>query len=107
MLLFSYHSRLRMISDVLQLRVVSGQVSHGWCMCVVSHGYGWFGGAGIEMVDSMYAGQSQGGWSHVGTCQSTSRVRREDTDDTRSHHRPGAQLWVGSSRNRLVFLERP
>ena len=31
----------------------------------------------------------------------------EYADYTRSHHHPGAQLWVGSSRNWSVFLERP
>ena len=39
-----------------------------------------------------YAGQSQGGWSHVGRCLITSRVRDEDIDDTRSHRLPGVQL---------------
>ena len=34
-------------------------------------------------------------------------MRGEDTDGTRSHCRPGAQLWVGRSRNWLVFLEWP
>ena len=31
----------------------------------------------------------------------------EYTDYTPSHHHPGAQFWVGSSRNWSVFLERP
>ena len=31
----------------------------------------------------------------------------EYTDYTRSYHHPGAQFWVGSSRNWPVFLERP
>ena len=31
----------------------------------------------------------------------------EYTDYTRSYHHPGAQFWVGSSRNWSVFLERP
>ena len=31
----------------------------------------------------------------------------EYTDYTRSHHHPGAQFLVGSSRNWSVFLERP
>ena len=46
-----------MISEALQLRVKSEQVSHSWCMCVVSHGYGGLGGAGVEVVDGMHAGQ--------------------------------------------------
>ena len=44
-------------------------------MCVVSHGYGGMGGAGMEVVDGMHAGQSQMGWSHFGRCRSISRVR--------------------------------
>ena len=34
-------------------------------------------------------------------------MRGEYTDYTRSHHHPGAQFWVGSSRNWSVFRERP
>ena len=30
--------------------------------------------AEMEVVDGMHAGQSQGGWSHVGRCRGTSRV---------------------------------
>ena len=37
-----------------------GQVSHSWCVCVVSHGYGGLDGAGMEVVVGTYAGQSQG-----------------------------------------------
>ena len=55
-LLLSYHRRLRMILEALELRVKGGCVSHSWCMCVASHGYGEFGGAGMEMVDGMHAG---------------------------------------------------
>ena len=40
-------------------------------------------------------------------CWSISRVCGEYTDYTRSYHHPGAQFWVGSSRNRSVFPERP
>ena len=29
----------------------------------------------IEVVDGIHAGQSQGGWSHVKSCRSTSRLR--------------------------------
>ena len=64
-------------------------------------------GAGMQVVDGMHAGQSQVGWSHDGRCCSTSRVLGEVTDDTRSHRCPGAQLWLGSSRNWSVFMERP
>ena len=31
----------------------------------------------------------------------------EYTDYTQSYHHPGAQFWVGSSRNWSVFLEKP
>ena len=31
----------------------------------------------------------------------------EYTDYSQSQHHPGAQFWVGSSRNWSVFLERP
>ena len=44
-----------MISEALELRVKGGGVSQGWCMCVVSHGYGWVG-AGMEAVVDMHAG---------------------------------------------------
>ena len=33
-----------MISQVLELPVECGRVSHSWCMCVDSHGYGGLGG---------------------------------------------------------------
>ena len=33
-----------MTSETLELRVEDRLVSHSWCMCVVSHGYGGFGG---------------------------------------------------------------
>ena len=39
-------------------------------MDVVSRGYGGLGEAGMEVVDGMYAGQSQGGWSYVGRYRS-------------------------------------
>ena len=39
-------------------------------MRVCSHGYGRFGGAGMEVVDGMHAGKIQGG-SHVGRCRCT------------------------------------
>ena len=78
-MLLSYHRRLRMISEALELRMKGGQVSHSLCMCVISHGYGGLSGTEKEVVGGMHAGQS----------------------------RPGVQLWVGSSRNWLVYLERP
>ena len=74
MLLLSCHRRLRIISDALELRVNGGRVSHSWCMCVVSHGYGGLDGEEIEVVDGIHAEQIQG-WSHDGRCRSTSRLR--------------------------------
>ena len=44
--------------------------------------------------------------THAKGCRSTSIVRDEDTDDTRSNCIPVAQLWVGSNRNWSVFLRR-
>ena len=46
-----------MISEVLELPVAGGRVSHSWCMCLVSHGYGGLGG-------HMDVG---GGWYACGT----------------------------------------
>ena len=43
-------------------------------MCVVGHSYGGLDGAEIKVVDVMHAGQSTGGWSHVGRYRSNSRV---------------------------------
>ena len=42
LLLLSYHRRLRMITEALELYVEGGRVSHSWCMCVA--GYGGLGG---------------------------------------------------------------
>ena len=50
-------------------------------------------GTGVEVVVDMHAEQSQEGCWHVGRCRSTCLVRGEDTDDTRSHLCPDAQLW--------------
>ena len=43
-------------------------------MCVVSHGYGGFGGAGMGVVDGMHAGQSQGWVVAIREMPGTSRV---------------------------------
>ena len=40
LLLLSYHRSLGIISEALELRLEGGLISHSWCMCVVSHGYG-------------------------------------------------------------------
>ena len=45
--LLSYHRCLRMISEALEFCMESGRVSHGWCMVVVSHGYGGLGGSRV------------------------------------------------------------
>ena len=66
---------------------------------VGSHGYDRLGEGRDGVVDGMHAGQGQGGWSHIGRCRSTSSERGKDTGNTRSHRRPNAQLYVGSSRN--------
>ena len=58
LLLLSYHRRLRMISEALELYVDGGRVSHNWCMRVVSHGYG--GLVGGRYGGGMHSGQSQG-----------------------------------------------
>ena len=61
LLLLSYHKRLRMLSEVLELRVEGGKVSHSWCMRVVSHGYGRQGGKRGEGGGSHACGTKPGG----------------------------------------------
>ena len=39
-------------------------------------------GAGMEVMVGKHVGQSQEGWSHVGRCWNTFRVRGENTDDS-------------------------
>ena len=68
-------------------------------MGVVSNGYGWLGEAGMEVEVGRHAGRSHEGCWHVRRCRSTSRVRGENTDDTRSHRFSEVQVWAGSSRN--------
>ena len=75
-------------------------------MCVVCRGYGWLVARSDGLVDYVHAGQSEGGWSHVGRCRSASRVRGEDTDDSQSDRHPRAPLWVRSIRNLSLFLKR-
>ena len=71
-----------LVSEALVLYVEGGRFSHSWCMCVISHGYDGFGG--MKVMDGKHAGQFLGGWSHVGRCRSTSRVR-SDTLMTPDH----------------------
>ena len=61
----------------------------------------------MKVVAGKHPGQGQEDLSYFGRCTSTSQVRGGDSDDARSHHLPGAQLWVGSSRNWSVFRGRP
>ena len=75
-------------------------VTVGVCVSLVMAVVGWVG-AGMEVMDGMHAGQSQGGF------RCSLRVRGEDNDNTRSHRHLGAQLWVGSCQNRSVSLEDP
>ena len=97
LLLSCYSWHLRIIWEALQLLMQGGWVSHSWCMGVDSYCYGGW-----------YACRSNSeGLSHVGRCWSTSRVWGEDTDDTQSRRRPGAQLRVGSSQNWSVIQGRP
>ena len=92
-LLLSYHRRLRMISEAPKLYVEGGRVSYSWCTCVVGHAYGWFGGAGMEVVDGMYAGRRLG---ELVACREMPEHFSSATsyaDDIRSHRQPFAQLW--------------
>ena len=59
--------------------------------------------AGMEVVDGIHAGQSQG----FGHMSGDARALPGCEVILRSHHRPGAQLWVGSSQNWSVFLKNP
>ena len=55
LLLLSYHRRLMMISDALELRVEGERVSNiGECVQLVMAMVGWVG-AGIEVGDGMHA----------------------------------------------------
>ena len=73
--LWSYHRRLRMIAEALELYVEDGRVSHTWCICVVYHGYSRLDG-GRDGGGGWYAcGTKPWGWLHVERCRITSRVR--------------------------------
>ena len=37
--------------------MVGKRVSHCWCIYVVGHGYGWYCGGGVEVVDGVQSGQ--------------------------------------------------
>ena len=68
-------------------------------------------GAEMELVLGKHAGQSQVVGRMSGDAgaflESVGKECGVYTDYTRSHHHPGAQFWVGSSRNWSVFLKRP
>ena len=46
-----------MISEAIELGVKSGRVSHSWCTCAISHGYGCLSGVR----------DGGGGWYACGT----------------------------------------
>ena len=74
-------------------------------MGVVSNSYVGLGWEGMEMVVDKHARQSQTklvACQDV-ACQGSSQVGSEDTDDSGSHHLPGAQFWVEQSQNWLAF----
>ena len=73
-----------MISEALERYVEDGRVSHCWCMCVVSHGYGGLGGSMYGGGGWYVRGKKPGGWSYDGRCWSTYRVRG-DTLVTSDH----------------------
>ena len=84
-----------------------GRVSHSWCMCVVVMAMvGWMG-AGMELVLGKHAGQSQVVGRMLGDAGAFPECVGNTPDYTRSYHHPGAQFWVGSSRNWSVFMKRP
>ena len=75
MLLLRYHRRLRMISEALELCAKGERVCHFWRMCLVSHGYGGFGGS-RDGGDGWYVcGTKPRGLSPVGRCRIIFRVR--------------------------------
>ena len=58
--LLSYHRRLRMISEALELLVECGRVNNTLCMYAVSDSYGGLAGSEMEVVDCMLVGQCLG-----------------------------------------------
>ena len=76
-------------------------------MCVVGHGNGWMDGAEMKVMIGKHAVQIQEALVACREMPEHLPSVRLHTDDTRLNRRPGAQLLVESSRNWLVFLERP
>ena len=53
-----------MISEALELFVNGGQVTHSWCMCIASRGYG----GGMDVGGGWCACWTKAGdWSHFGS----------------------------------------
>ena len=61
--------------------------------------------AEIKVVDGMHVREK--GLDACREMPENCPSARRYTDDTRSHRCPGAQLWLWSSRNWLVFQKRP
>ena len=59
--LSSYHRRLRMITEALELRVEGGRVSHSLCMCAVGYGYCGLGGGRDGSGEWQASGTKPGG----------------------------------------------
>ena len=100
--LSNYHRRLRIISEALELRVEGGRVSHCWCMCIVSHGYGGLGGGKDEGGGWYACGIKPWGWTNVGRCRSISRVRGDKlmkTDHTAVQVRSSGLIRAGLGRS--------
>ena len=90
-------------SEGPELCAEGGPVNHSWCVGVSSHGYGGLGG-GRDWDGGWYACvRKPRGWSHVGDA----RALPGGEGIHWSHRHPGMQLWVKSSWNWSVILERP
>ena len=91
------------MQEAIELFVQVGRVSHSWCICVIGHGNG-----GLDVVrerrGGWYAcGTKVGGWSHVGRCRSTTRVRG-DTLMT-PHHTAFQTAVLGMAELELVDFQ--
>ena len=76
-------------------------------MCVVSRGCGGLHG-GMDGGGGWYAcGRKPWGLVACREMPAHFLITKSYQDDTRSHRRLGAKLWIGLSLNWSVFLERP